>query len=195
MARRHESMTFHSAAVASLSSPPAGRRVIEDAHMPGDDTGAAGSTRRGRRWENTTNAGRREARQRECCSRRGCGSPPRPRRQCRDGRAPAASCSAQDCCIPGRLQKSAGARTATPSRRATAAGAPSESKSERCATSSLLNLTSRRSASGHRRPTRRPVSMERRSRSLRGSASLCARCRRCTGHFVPGVHRRRHICP
>ena len=35
----------------------------------------------------------------------------------RFGRAPAASSAAQDCCIRRRLQKSAGGRTATPSRR------------------------------------------------------------------------------
>ena len=36
---------------------------------------------------------------------------------CPSGRAPAASSAAQDCCIRRTLQKSAGARTATPSRR------------------------------------------------------------------------------
>ena len=60
------------------SSPAAGRRAIEGAHLLGDETGAASSTRRARCCDNTTNAGRREARQRECCLRKGCGSPPRP---------------------------------------------------------------------------------------------------------------------
>jgi hypothetical protein len=67
-------------------SPAARRRVIEGAHLLGDETGAASTARQARRCDNTTNAGHREARQRECCSRWGCGSPPRPRRQSRDGR-------------------------------------------------------------------------------------------------------------
>jgi hypothetical protein len=57
------------------------------------------------------------------------------------GRAPAASWSAQDFASAGRLQKSAAARTARPSRRATAAGAPSgEAVASAEATSCLLSL-------------------------------------------------------
>jgi hypothetical protein len=69
------------------SSPAPGRRVIEGAHLLGDETGAAGSAHRTGCCNNATNAGRRAARERECCSRRVCGSPPRPWRQCRRGRA------------------------------------------------------------------------------------------------------------
>ena len=89
VARGRQSRSVDERDHRTCSSPPAGRRVIEGAHLLGDETGAGSSTRRGRSCDSTTNAGRREARQRGCCSRSGCGSPPRPRRQCRDGRAAA----------------------------------------------------------------------------------------------------------
>jgi hypothetical protein len=47
------------------SSPPAGCNLIESANLLGDETGDAGGMRRGGRCDNTTNAGHREARQRD----------------------------------------------------------------------------------------------------------------------------------
>ena len=58
---------------------------------------------------------------------------------------PATSFSAQDVCIPRRLQKSAGARTAMPSGRATAAGAP-PAKQQRASRNVVLDQSHRRGA-------------------------------------------------
>ena len=63
-----------------------------------------------------------------------------------------ASSAARDCCIRRTLQKSPGARTATPGGGTTAAGARSDKAvASAAATSCSLRLTLRRSASGHRR--------------------------------------------
>jgi hypothetical protein len=80
------SATFSAFSASAYPWSPIARSCAARSRM-GYGFRGSGTTRRDPGCDNTTNASHREACHRGCCSRRGCGSPPRPRRQCRDGRA------------------------------------------------------------------------------------------------------------
>jgi hypothetical protein len=98
--------------------------------------------------------------------------------------------------MSGRLQKSAAVRPATPSRRATPAGIALAKQQRASARRRACSISSsRRLASGHRCPTRRPVSTSPRRRAAAPANSMCrARRRRTIALLGPTLPSSRAQC-